>query len=316
MSSSTPAVIQILSEIRKSIEDVMVSHERVMNSFNSSLSIYYHNAPVMARMPGNYAMYERRTSSHIELMHQHYEFIFRTLRMLETAMSALLVSPATHSSEPQTTNRPRTFAEAAFSNQYSFRQPNTSATPTPSTTPLASLFEGLRPTAAAAAAEQPQTRRRSRHTDSLIQSLVSNILNPSTTERHATTTSTNGLSLSDMFSVFASRDTFPLVGRSVYEFEATIPIGTFEPSVNLTLAEVEEHTEMVEYHASDAAMTESRCPITYDDFVEGERVRRIRFCQHYFKDAAIMDWLRNTRGSCPVCRHNLLDSTDDEPAAT
>lgn len=294
----------------------MVSHERVMNSFNSSLSIYYHNAPVMARMPGNYAMYERRTSSHIDLMHQHYEFIFRTLRMLETAMNVLLVSPATRSSEPQTTGRPRTFAEAAFSNQSLFRQPNTTATPTPSTTPLTSLFEGLRPTPTPmASSEQPQTRRRSRRTDSLIQGLVSNILNPSTTERQAAT-STNGLSLSDMLSVFESRDTFPPVGRSVYEFEATIPIGTFEPSVNLTLAEVEEHTEMVEYHASDAAMTETRCPITYDDFVEGERVRRIRFCQHYFKDAAIMDWLRNTRGSCPVCRHNLLDSTDDEPAAT
>jgi len=61
-------------------------------------------------------------------------------------------------------------------------------------------------------------------------------------------------------------------------------------------------TELVTY---DASLNEQRCPITHEDFEEGEEVCRIRHCGHYFKTDAIRRWFqRNT--VCPVCRHNLI----------
>ena len=134
----------------------------------------------------------------------------------------------------------------------------------------------------------------------MLRELMSNILAPP-----VRTT----LPLSDLFSIFSPSNPGPIRG-GIFEFEANFPIGiplTPEPSLNLSMSEVESSTELVEYHESDPSMIETRCPITFDDFSEGEEVRRIRHCKHYFKSTAIIDWLRNTRGSCPVCRYDILE---------
>lgn len=141
---------------------------------------------------------------------------------------------------------------------------------------------------------RPQT---SRTTDNLLQEMVESILSP---PQRMTRTLTTPPSLYSLFSTGLG----PSLGTGIYGFDATVQI---EPAENLTRAEVEQYTELVEYHANDPSMTETRCPITYEDFVEGEQVRRIRYCRHYFKDSVITGWLRNTRGTCPVCRHILQE---------
>ena len=76
-----------------------------------------------------------------------------------------------------------------------------------------------------------------------------------------------------------------------------------QPRAGLTDDEINRYTELKEYHSANN-MTEPRCPITYDDFVEGEQVRCIQFCRHYFKDRPLLEWLHRY-SICPVCRHNL-----------
>jgi hypothetical protein len=143
----------------------------------------------------------------------------------------------------------------------------------------------------------------SRTTDNLIQEMMASILSPTPPQPQRLTrlSTTPPPSLYSLF----SNGFGPSLGTGLYGFDATIQI---EPAENLTSAEVEQYTELVEYHVNNTDMTETRCPITYEDFVEGEQVRRIRYCRHYFKDSAITGWLRNTRGSCPVCRHILHDA--------
>jgi len=50
----------------------------------------------------------------------------------------------------------------------------------------------------------------------------------------------------------------------------------------------------------------TNCPITLDEFQEGEQVCRIRHCGHTFRNSAIQNWFqRNTH--CPVCRYDIRD---------
>lgn len=264
-----PRANQTASDPMQTISDIMVTHERVLSAFSNSMSSYYNNASTMGRMPGNNSVFEQNVASHIEMIRQHYALMYRIVEVIDNTI------------RPQ---RSSTYADATFSTQPSrFRQRAPRNTSTSSYTDISN------------------NNVNQRVTDTLIQEMVSNLITPSRPP------ATSNVSLSEalnIFSLFSPRT------ERVFEFETTIPIGlsaTIEPSINLTLAEVEEHTELVEYHEGDNAMNETRCPITYEDFTEGEEVRRIRYCRHYFKNAAILDWLRNTRGSCPVCRHNLLE---------
>jgi len=77
-----------------------------------------------------------------------------------------------------------------------------------------------------------------------------------------------------------------------------------ERTITLTQEQINANTELIHY---DLSMNERRCPITHEDFEEGEEICRIISCGHYFKTTAIYRWLqRNTL--CPVCRHNLADN--------
>lgn len=72
---------------------------------------------------------------------------------------------------------------------------------------------------------------------------------------------------------------------------------------NLTSEQIELSTEDIIY---DTSMNETRCPITWDDFNEGECLMKIKHCGHYFKRANLMNWLRR-ENTCPVCRYDLRD---------
>eukprot|EP01018_Ginkgo_biloba_P028854 Gb_14785 [translate_table: standard] len=54
---------------------------------------------------------------------------------------------------------------------------------------------------------------------------------------------------------------------------------------------------------------DSDCPICLADFVEGEKVRVLPKCNHYFHVDCIDTWLVSN-SSCPTCRHCLLDDVD------
>jgi len=53
-------------------------------------------------------------------------------------------------------------------------------------------------------------------------------------------------------------------------------------------------------------LSNTNCPITLEEFQEGDNVRQIRHCGHTFREHAIQNWFRqNVR--CPVCRYDIRD---------
>ena len=62
-------------------------------------------------------------------------------------------------------------------------------------------------------------------------------------------------------------------------------------------------TQMIDY-SSENEYNNMNCPITLDEFTEGEQICRIRPCGHIFKEHALRNWFhRNVR--CPVCRYDI-----------
>lgn len=57
---------------------------------------------------------------------------------------------------------------------------------------------------------------------------------------------------------------------------------------------------------AQSARSHSRCPITLEDFVEGDEVTRIRPCGHVFHTQSIRNWFSN-RVRCPVCRCDIRE---------
>lgn len=57
---------------------------------------------------------------------------------------------------------------------------------------------------------------------------------------------------------------------------------------------------------NELQLTNISCPITLEDFQQGDNVRQIRHCGHTFREPAIQNWFRqNVR--CPVCRYDIRD---------
>lgn len=64
-------------------------------------------------------------------------------------------------------------------------------------------------------------------------------------------------------------------------------------------------TRNIEFSDSSANMNTS-CPITLDEFQNGDIVRQIMPCGHIFQESALRNWFtRNVR--CPVCRYDIRD---------
>jgi hypothetical protein len=57
--------------------------------------------------------------------------------------------------------------------------------------------------------------------------------------------------------------------------------------------------------------TNTRCPITLEEFQHNDVVCEIKHCRHLFKKESIMDWFqRNVR--CPVCRYDIREYLEQE----
>ena len=67
--------------------------------------------------------------------------------------------------------------------------------------------------------------------------------------------------------------------------------------------QIERATELIEYRPN-LQLTNLRCPITLDEFQEGDIIRRIRHCGHAFKRQSIENWFE-TNVRCPICRYDI-----------
>ena len=87
--------------------------------------------------------------------------------------------------------------------------------------------------------------------------------------------------------------------------------GVDDARAGLSQSQIENATESVLY-TPDAFPEIIQCPISLDEFEDGELVCQIRHCRHIFKRRNIMRWFE-TRTCCPVCRHDL-ENANTEPA--
>lgn len=82
--------------------------------------------------------------------------------------------------------------------------------------------------------------------------------------------------------------------------------GTADENTNnrerLTISQVYEATTEMTYHRSENTVTV--CPISLDEFQEGDHIVKIRYCGHIFMPIALYSWL-NINSHCPVCRYDL-----------
>jgi len=75
-----------------------------------------------------------------------------------------------------------------------------------------------------------------------------------------------------------------------------------------SVEQISNATEEISYSTNHSryTFTNTTCPITLEEFQEGEILRRINHCGHVFRESAIQNWFRqNVR--CPVCRYDIRD---------
>jgi Ring finger domain len=76
-------------------------------------------------------------------------------------------------------------------------------------------------------------------------------------------------------------------------------------TVRPSTQQINNATEVIHYN-TDIENINTSCPITLEDFQEGDVIRRICHCGHAFNEQAIQSWFRsNVR--CPVCRYDIRE---------
>ena len=76
-----------------------------------------------------------------------------------------------------------------------------------------------------------------------------------------------------------------------------------------TQEQIENATEQIVFRSSEDE-THARCPITLEDFQDGDTVTRICHCGHTFQNTALSNWF-TTNVRCPVCRYDIREWTPD-----
>jgi hypothetical protein len=82
-------------------------------------------------------------------------------------------------------------------------------------------------------------------------------------------------------------------------------------AAGFTTEQINQITELLPY---DLSMNETRCPITWTNFTEGQEVLQIRSCGHVFGPDALRTWFQQNR-RCPICRINPI-ATNTTAGAT
>lgn len=79
--------------------------------------------------------------------------------------------------------------------------------------------------------------------------------------------------------------------------------------VRPTQRQINNATRTIIYR-DNLSLINTRCPITMEDFVNGDRICMIHHCRHCFRESAIMDWFQ-TNVRCPVCRYDIRETPNN-----
>lgn len=77
-----------------------------------------------------------------------------------------------------------------------------------------------------------------------------------------------------------------------------------------TRQQIEDATQLITYNTNIENISSS-CPITLDEFQNGDVIRQVKHCGHVFHEQSIQNWFRsNVR--CPVCRYDIREYRNPE----
>jgi hypothetical protein len=77
-----------------------------------------------------------------------------------------------------------------------------------------------------------------------------------------------------------------------------------------TREQIQGATQLITYNTNIENISTS-CPITLDEFQDGDVIRQIKHCRHVFHEQSIQNWFRsNVR--CPVCRYDIREYRNPE----
>ncbi|KND00044.1 uncharacterized protein SPPG_04388 [Spizellomyces punctatus DAOM BR117] len=96
--------------------------------------------------------------------------------------------------------------------------------------------------------------------------------------------------------------------------DSTITLSEEEPQppTHQSIPEISD-TASLRSTARSLAYCIDNCPICLDQFEEGEPIRELLPCQHYFHNECIEPWLTQRKSICPMCRINLLETCGSSP---
>lgn len=105
----------------------------------------------------------------------------------------------------------------------------------------------------------------------------------------------------------------PLGGGFLRDFVTLFPgLNTVQENVIVRPSEQQIATATEEFlYTSNTNLQNTSCPITLDDFQEGDALKRIIPCGHTFRKPAIDNWFRE-KVRCPVCRYDIRDYVPPE----
>ena len=131
------------------------------------------------------------------------------------------------------------------------------------------------------------------------------------TQTTTTTTSTNNITGLD--SIFRNNIANEInTHHNPFRFSFPVPNFLSQPSsefedvvIRPTDIQINRALESFIYE-NTMNLINTRCPITLEEFNEGDNVRRIKHCGHTFRRDSINNWFRSSV-RCPVCRYDIRE---------
>lgn len=94
------------------------------------------------------------------------------------------------------------------------------------------------------------------------------------------------------------------IGNNAFTIDMERIFPSYRSNVPPTDLEIENATTTFVCDLSNNPLTSNICPISLEDFQNGESLTRILHCRHVFKTAELTRWF--TRNShCPTCRYDI-----------
>jgi hypothetical protein len=139
----------------------------------------------------------------------------------------------------------------------------------------------------------------------------------STTTHSSSTSSTSPSSLNENANTPLTSDT-PEENNETDIWRNIFPFYIIEPNYmsssssttsRSSLITVDEINQQIDYITYNEEQQIESCPISHDNFINGETICKIKNCGHIFKIQHLFNWLQ-INATCPVCRTELISSND------